>query len=208
MSGIQAPEALNRLQQILCAHEGVEAAFFDEERATLWIIGRGRLATDDLGTEIDSALAAAELDRDRVQIRCVAGYATDRRVRFLGIERIPEDETHSTRFRVALEWQGTVYAGDAVGERSDPIELRTAAAASLDAVSHVVGDDLSLRLTGVKEFRAFDTQLVAVSIHGAGPPIQRFVGTVMETEGPARAAALAVLAALNRILGTHLIRSE
>ncbi len=208
MSHIQAPEGLSRLRQMLRRHEGVETAFFDEESATLWIVGPPRLTPDDLEEELQAALAAAELDRDAIQIRCVAGFATERRVRFVGIERIPEDETRSTRFRTTLEWKGEVHIGEAVGERSDPIELRTAALATLEAVANVAGDAISLRLTGVKEFRAFDTQLVAVSIHGSGPPTQRFVGTVMETEGPARAAALAVLAGLNRILGNYLNRPE
>jgi hypothetical protein len=60
-------------------------------------------------------------------------------------------------------------------------------------------------LLGVKAVRAFDATVVIVSLStNAEGSDQRVVGSVLTEQDPARAAALAVLNATNRILGNRL----
>ena len=110
----------------------------------------------------------------------------------------------NVRMRVTLEWNGETKLGEATGESGELVEERTAAAASLNALEAVVGESLGIKLVGVKHVRAFDEELMVVALYRPGPPAQRLVGSVRIDKDPGRAAAVAVLDGLNRILGTHL----
>lgn len=128
----------------------------------------------------------------------------ERRVRFDRVERILE-ANQAVRVGVHLEWNGNRYTGEAVGERGETLELRTAAMAAVAAVENVTGERLGLRLVGVKQVRAFDAELVVVSLYGTSSR-QRLLGAVLAGNEPLRATAQAVLSCLNRILGNYLQR--
>jgi hypothetical protein len=127
------------------------------------------------------------------------------RVRFDSIERT-EERDNQIGVTVALEWAGQTFRGAARGERGDTIEIRTAAAATVDALEKAVGAPLGIRLIGVKQVRAFDAELIVVSLNREEQR-QKLVGIVVIGEDPRRAAALAVLNALNRSLGNRLLRN-
>ncbi len=194
-----------RLREILEALDDVEAVFLSDDDATLWIIGSPALRRNVIAPQAVAALSDAGFEGAAVEIRCVPG--SERRVRLLAVERIEEGE-HSVRVRVALEWQRREVVGELAGARSEPIELRTAALAALRAIDQIVEGEVQLRLTGIKRFRAFDTDLVAASVLLIEEESRRLVGTVIETQGGPHAAVTAVLSALNRVLGNYLIRSE
>ena len=61
-------------------------------------------------------------------------------------------------------------------------------------------------MAGVKRVRSFDADLMVASLFRAGPPRQQLVGAVVVGEDPLRAACIAVLNALNRLLGNYLDR--
>jgi hypothetical protein len=109
------------------------------------------------------------------------------------------------RFTVTLEWGGSEYRGTASGEQGGALELRTVAAASLDAVLALVPADLQVRLAGVKQVRAFDADLIVVSLYRPDGTPHNLVGVVVTGTDVRRAAAVAVLNALNRLLGNYLV---
>ncbi|MGH7476777.1 MAG: hypothetical protein ACRELD_10835 [Longimicrobiales bacterium] len=187
---------------------GVEAAILDPARAILWIVCDAAVDPDAIRRRAAEFVGElAETDQDPLRVRVVAdAKPPDRRVRLLDVARV--DAPGQTTVRVTLEWNGNTFSGEASGERADPIELRTAALAALRAIVCVVESDLDLRLTGVKQVRAFDAELVVASLHRTRPTPQHFVGSVMQTDDPRRAAASAVLSALNRLLGNYLNRPE
>jgi hypothetical protein len=103
--------------------------------------------------------------------------------------------------RVALAWPGSKpFVGEATGLSSAAGEMRCAAQACLNAISHAVPSP-AFELVGVKAVRAFDATVVIASLapHGRmdGP---RVVGSCLIQEDHPRGAALAVLNASNRIL--------
>jgi hypothetical protein len=126
------------------------------------------------------------------------------RVRFEGVERIEEADMR-VRVRVALEWKGDLILGEATGEKGSNIELRTAALAALDAIDSVSDRPVGVRLAGVKQVRAFDAELMVVSLYQSGPGLQKYLGVALVGDDAYRAAALAVLHALNRVLGNFLV---
>src|SRR5690606_2042775 len=118
--------------------------------------------------------AGVSLDDGSLQILTRADRPVRQRVRFIGAERFQEADA-VVRVRVTLEWQGSEYVGEAVGERGDLIERRTAVLAALDAVDKIVPERLGLTLAGVKVQRAFDADLMLVSLYRAGPPPGRYI---------------------------------
>ena len=97
-----------------------------------------------------------------------------------------------------------VWQGEAEGLMSQAGELRTPADACVAALHRAVEGKASLELLGVKAVRAFDNNVVIVSMayteDGLG---QRLVGCYLADADSARGAALAVLNATNRILGNR-----
>lgn len=200
-------EGRTELRDAIRARTGADAVLIDEDRGTVWIVCRAAVEFADARANAALALEASGVDPADVKVRCVAESAdhTARRVRLLDVERESLDDGH-IRVRVTLEWGDQAYVGEATGERSPSIELRTAATSVLAAISTIVSDELDLRLVGVKHFRAFDADLVVVSIYRGGNPPQRLVGTVLQTKTSVEAAVMAVLNALNRLLGNYLDR--
>ncbi|HEX6941061.1 MAG TPA: hypothetical protein VF158_16710 [Longimicrobiales bacterium] len=201
--------ACERLRERLEALDGVVRAVVDVGSDVVWLISQPAAEQQPLEAAASQVLRSAGVDTNATRVR-VATHPDSgirRRVRFERLERIFES-SGALRVRVTLEWKGELFEGEAVGETGQAVELRTAAAAALEAVNAVLGEDRGLRLTGVKGLRAFDTEMVVVSLYRTGGEPQRFVGAVMAEPDPLHGAARAVLHALNRTIGNFLHTSD
>ena len=110
------------------------------------------------------------------------------------------------RSRVVLSWQDAdEFVGEAESLGSQAGELRCAAEACVIALTKAVKGELKFELLGVKAVRAFDANVVIVSLAvPGGDQTQRLVGCFLTPDAdPVRGAALAVLHATNRILGNR-----
>ena len=184
---------------------GVEDVVTTAEGAYWLVIG-----PEGLRAEIEAAARALLIEDGAapgqgLELVVRAATLNRERVRFEGIERREERDNH-VKITVTLEWGGELYRGEATGERGDPIETRTAAAASLAAINKTLEAPLGLRLIGVKQVRAFDAEMMVVSL-SRDEGRQKLVGIVVTGEDSRRAAALAVLNALNRALGNSRYRA-
>lgn len=185
--------------------EQIERAVLDEEQGSVWIITPPDVHESEVRDRVVAILAEFDVaDADvHIDFASMNTAPLRRRVRFVGAERREQKDGH-VRIEAELDWQGQKYRGTAEGESGALIELRTAGQAALDAVQKLTNDALKLRLIGVKQLRAFDTELVVASLVRTEGEMQRYVGSVLATSDPARAACLAVLNALNRTLGNFL----
>jgi hypothetical protein len=120
------------------------------------------------------------------------------------------DATHTMTghcaVEVELEWMaGERVVGRAEGQASTAGDLRIAALATIDALAKFATGDLKFDLTGIKGLRAFDANIVIVSLamrHGPGP--QRLLGSYLAEADPIRSSVIAVLNATNRVLGNYI----
>lgn len=119
------------------------------------------------------------------------------------LDRLPNGRC---RAKVGLTWRDSeAFTGESEGLCSQAGELRCAAQACVLALGQAVQGGMVFELLGVKAVRAFDATVVIVSLStNAEGSDQRVVGSVLTEQDPARAAALAVLNATNRMLGNRL----
>jgi hypothetical protein len=118
------------------------------------------------------------------------------------LDRLPSGRC---RAKVGLTWRDSeAFTGESEGLASQAGELRCAAQACVNALGQAVQGAMTFELLGVKAVRAFDATVVIVSLSTSAEGDQRVVGSVLTEADPARAAALAVLNATNRILGNRL----
>jgi hypothetical protein len=107
---------------------------------------------------------------------------------------------------VELEWiDGVRVVGKGTGQSSPLGDLRIAADAALRALEQFSGNALQFELVGVKLLRAFDANVVIVSVtvkRGEGPP--RLLGCYLAERDAIRGAVVAVLNATNRVLGNFI----
>jgi hypothetical protein len=188
------------LKQKLGAIPGVERVVVDSDSRSACLVLRQN-------ADAAAALAsAAKVAPDHaIDVAFPPDIRERQRVRFIEIRR--EDSTeHNVAIHVTLEWNGRQHRGTGIGERSGPIEIRTAAAATLAALEFFLPDDVPLRLAGIKQVRAFDADMIVVSVHRTGSEPRNLVGAVVMGNDPLRGAAVAVLSALNRLLGNYLAR--
>ena len=186
---------------------GVEHALIDETTLNVFIHCEPDCTASSLRKSIKAILSDAGIDPNSASLHFLTDLASRQRVKFMGVERVHERDGN-VRMRVTLGWDGELRQGSAVNEAGELIELRTAAAASLDALEQVRGEALGIKLVGVKQLRAFDVDLMVVALYRSGPSPQRLVGAVPVGGDTHRAAAVAVLNALNRILGNYLTVNE
>ena len=110
------------------------------------------------------------------------------------------------RSEVELEWlEGERVTGKADGVTSTLGDLRVAADAALRAIEQFSDGTLRFELVGVKTMRAFDANIVIVSVEvkrGEGP--RRLLGSFLAEQDPIRASVVAVLNATNRVLGNFI----
>jgi hypothetical protein len=197
-------EARSALQDGLLELEGILYAGIDPRSGDVWVV---RDPGHDHGPiELAIRNKIANLGHDpagmTVRVTLPGPSGPRRRVRFEQVERV-EDGGRVT-ITVHLEWDGTVHTGRATGEKGPAIELKTTAQAAVQALEQLSGQQLSLRIIGVKLIHAFDSDLMVASLLRADGARQRLVGTVVVRDNPIAAAALAVLSALNRTLGNFL----
>jgi hypothetical protein len=210
VSAVVSPSTLRAstvqvLRARLEALERVERALVDETTGGFVLLTGPDVDRLALEQEVRSAMAEEGVEPESMPVEVVSHEPRPERhrVRFVGVERwlLPEARV---RVRVSLEWGGQVHVGEEEGESSAALEMRAAASAALRAVEGISPEDLRLRLIGIKQIRAFDQEITVVSLlRNTGSP-QRLVGAVLTTENPLRTAALAVLNALNRVLGNYL----
>jgi hypothetical protein len=126
------------------------------------------------------------------------------RVKFadFSFTRTPSGQCSS---EVTLEWDGSMYTGRAAGQSSPLGDFRVAAEATLRALDDFTKNALQLELLGVKHIRAFDSNLVIVSVSvRENGQYTRLVGCYLAETDTRRGAAMAVLNATNRVLGNHI----
>jgi hypothetical protein len=124
------------------------------------------------------------------------------RLRFAGFDfrKLPSGVGSAA---VTLEWKGTDrFVGRAEGVSSAFADLRLAVEATLRALHEFNRHKDTFELVGVKSVRAFDANVVMVSVMAKrdGKPTQ-LVGCRIAEGDPLRSAVLATLQATNRLLG-------
>ncbi len=103
---------------------------------------------------------------------------------------------------------GRTHRGSASGQSTPLGDYRVAGDAALHALQSAVGSGIALELQGVKPVRAFDANVVIVSVTArradeAAP--HRLVGCHLSDEGdPIRSTVIAILGATNRLLGNRI----
>jgi len=206
-SSVSNPSLTRSLSDSLEALPGVERAYFDPRHRQICLLSRPGWSADQLRADALRTVAAEVGEAaDAIPIEVVSRLdpAGRQRVRFDGID-VEERPDRRIHVRVRLEWDGRTCEGEAEGEPGETIELRTAIAAGLQAIERITGRSLGLRLVGVKRVRAFDAELMVVSLYRAGSPPEKLVGAVLAGDDAHRAAAIALLNALNRLLGNYLV---
>lgn len=118
------------------------------------------------------------------------------------LDRLPGSRCRS---RVVLSlMEDATWEGEAEGLASQAGELRTAADAAVAALTKFIHGVATLELLGVKAVKAFDNNVVIVSMaYSENGKSQRLVGCFLAEADAARGAALAVLNATNRVLGNR-----
>lgn len=195
----QDPETRQSIRKEMGTIAGVERVVFDDDALILVCESHGATAP---------ALASARERAQRLGLALpmtamVPASALRERVRLDHVQRI-EDPDMRVRVRVTLEWMGRSVSGEAVGEKGEALELRTTATATLAALAEVMDPPLNLRLAGIKPIRAFDAELMVVSLYRP-TAVRNLLGAVLVAGDARRAAAQAVLHALNRVLGNFLV---
>jgi hypothetical protein len=106
---------------------------------------------------------------------------------------------------VALDWlDGVRVRGMAAGQSSPAVDLRVAAEATLRAIETFSNGAMAFELIGAKAIRAFDANVVIVSIANKGEGPRRLLGASLVEDDAPRGAVLAVLGATNRVLGNFI----
>jgi hypothetical protein len=103
---------------------------------------------------------------------------------------------------------GKTHKGKASGQSTPLGDFRVAGEAALKALQSAVGTDIVLELQGVKPVRAFDSNVVIVSVFariGDEPTARRLVGCHLSDDGdPIRSTVVAILGATNRLIGNRI----
>ena len=106
---------------------------------------------------------------------------------------------------VSLEWDSQMFVGRALGQSSPLGDFRVAAEAALHALMTFAKGAIQFELLGIKQMRAFDENLIIVSISmRENGKLTRLVGCYLADADNRRGAALAVLNATNRVLGNYI----
>jgi hypothetical protein len=128
------------------------------------------------------------------------------RLRFLNFQfnRTPAGQCTA---EVELEWLGNMRVVGHVEGRASPLggDLRLSAEAALQAIVKFSDGQLDLELIGVKAMRAFDANIVIVSVASTRDGrSERLLGSYLAEQDPLRGAVIAVLNATNRVLGNFI----
>lgn len=124
------------------------------------------------------------------------------RLRFSNFE-FERTPTGRVTARVELEWN----PGESVVGRSDGIatplgDIRISVDATLRAIESFAQGSVTFELIGVKTMRAFDANVVMVSVlANTGSETHRLLGCQLTDDDVYRGAVVATLQATNRVLG-------
>jgi hypothetical protein len=123
------------------------------------------------------------------------------RLRFTGFSFQRQPSGQGTA-EVTLEWNdGMRYVGRAEGVSSAWADLRLAAEATLKSIAEFTGKPHGFELVGVKSLRAFDANVVLVSVVGnRDSRPQQLLGCRIAEGDLLRSAVMATLQATNRLL--------
>jgi len=129
------------------------------------------------------------------------------RLRFTRFE-FERSRTARCRAEVELEYEpGDSVVGIAEGIATPLGDVRLAAEATLRAIESFSRGELHLELLGVKQMRAFDANVVIVSVVShRGEGERRLLGCHLADEDLLRATVIATLQATNRVLGDVIAR--
>lgn len=106
---------------------------------------------------------------------------------------------------VTLEWNGVMHVGRSIGQSSSLGDFRVASEATLRALEDFAKEALHFELLGVRHVRAFDANLLIVSVSlREESQTTRLVGCYLAETDTRRGAAMAVLNATNRVLGNYI----
>jgi hypothetical protein len=106
---------------------------------------------------------------------------------------------------VTLEWDDGLHVGRAIGQSSPLGDFRVAAEATLRSLEEFAKDSMHFELLGIKHVRAFDSNLLIVSVSlREDSQLTRLVGCYLAETDTRRGAAMAVLNATNRVLGNYI----
>jgi hypothetical protein len=126
------------------------------------------------------------------------------RVKFADFSFVRTPAGHCSA-EVTLEWDGALFTGKSSGQSSPLGDFRVAAEAALRALDDFTKGALQLELLGIKHLRAFDANLLIVSVSTReNGQYTRLVGCYLAETDTRRGAAMAVLNATNRVLGNHI----
>lgn len=150
-----------------------------------------------------SLLGERDTAPQRADAPPVPAAANPDRLRFAGFEfrRLPSGLGSA---QVTLEWRdGKRYVGKAEGVSSSWADLRLAVEATIKALAEFSNHQDVFELVGVKSIRAFDANVIMVSVIGrrAGQRTQLVGCRIAEGDAP-QSAVLATLQATNRLIGT------
>ena len=127
------------------------------------------------------------------------------RLRFTDF-RFSRTPSGSCAAEVELEWlDGVRVIGKGQGQTSELGDLRIASSAALRAIESFSDGALAFELIGVRSLRAFDANVIIVSIgvkRGEGPA--KLLGACLAETDPIRGAVLATLNATNRVMGNFI----
>jgi hypothetical protein len=125
-----------------------------------------------------------------------------RRVRFAGVTTESMDQR--ARTRVAIEFEGTVFSGEAAGLDTVVARARAAATATLQAVGSACTGAARFEVEHIALLDVFQREYVVVAVLASSPYLGRtplsLVGAQPVELDAESAAALAALKALNRTL--------
>ncbi|MEO7964664.1 MAG: hypothetical protein ABIT38_12245 [Gemmatimonadaceae bacterium] len=116
--------------------------------------------------------------------------------------------TAHCRAEVELEYEpGDAVIGVAEGIATPLGDVRLAAEATLRAIEKFSKGEVQLELLGVKQMRAFDANVVIVSVVSTrGDGERRLLGCHLADEDLLRGTVIATLQATNRVLGNIISR--
>ena len=140
------------------------------------------------------------------EARAESAVVRRERLRFAGFSFTRSPSGHVT-CEVSLEWApGETVMGRAQGQASPAGDARLGAEAAIRALETFTDHTIVFELVGVKLVRAFDANVVIVSLiqRGDSGP-DRLLGCYLADGDMVKGAALAVLNATNRVLGNFLV---
>jgi hypothetical protein len=151
-------------------------------------------------------MAAMTPDQSANTARVSTSVAKQERLRFstFSLDRTPSG---TVTCKVTLEFgPGEQVTGVVTGQASPAGDTRLGAEAAIRALETFTDRSITFELIGVKVVRAFDANVVITSImqHGDIGP-DRLLGCYLTEGDLVRGAALSVLNATNRVLGTYFL---